>query len=107
MKSLILSALLLILSVIKTMAQEPDYKVVFLESYYTEYLNATKKDTSGNYKNLYLEKVRLPIFHKFFIQSEYASFVYEDLARPSLDIPYLKKTVKGITDRKKHQKSTS
>jgi len=80
-------------------AQEKNHNVVFMEEYYTEYI-AEAKENNGNLKDLYLEKVRLPIFNKFFMSSEYNSFVYEDLGRPSLDIPYLKKTLEGITSNK-------
>ncbi len=101
MKTLILIITTFILGLLKTYSQEPSYDVVFAISYYTQYISEIKKDTTNNYKKLFLDIVRTPIFQRFFMQSEYASFVYEDLARPSLDIPHLKKTLVGINSNKK------
>ncbi|WP_299258555.1 DUF2268 domain-containing putative Zn-dependent protease [uncultured Aquimarina sp.] len=100
MKNYSISTCIAVLMFSSVIAQEKTHKVLFMEEYYTEYITVAKKNNE-NLKDVYLEKVRFPIFNKFFMKSEYAPFVYEDLAKPSLDIPYLKKTLKGITN---HQK---
>ncbi|MDY8136976.1 DUF2268 domain-containing protein [Aquimarina sp. 2201CG5-10] len=105
MKNLVLLILALIMSFLKSMGQKPDYEVIFLDQYYSEYI-ASAKQSDEDLTDLYLKKVRTPIFHKYFLSSEYNSFVYEDLARPSLDIPYLEKTLKEIASNKKQIKKT-
>ncbi len=100
MKNLILFIVFIILSITKTIAQKPNYNVVFLEEYYNEYISLSSQ-TEQDLKTLYLDKVRTPIFQKFFMQSEYASFIYEDLARPSLNIEHLSNTIEGITTNRK------
>ncbi|WP_299433179.1 DUF2268 domain-containing putative Zn-dependent protease [uncultured Aquimarina sp.] len=105
MKNYIIYTYIAFMICLSAIAQEENHKIIFMEEYYTEYIAATKENDE-NLKELYLEKVRLPIFNKFFMSSEYNSFVYEDLARPSLDIPYLKKTLEGITSNKKQIEKT-
>ncbi|MHA7055761.1 DUF2268 domain-containing putative Zn-dependent protease [Aquimarina sp. M1] len=100
MRKYIIYAYIALTSLSSVNAQEKNHQVVFMEEYYTEYITAAKEN-SGNLKKLYLEKVRLPIFNTFFKSSEYASFVYDDLARPSLDITFLEKSLKGINSHKK------
>ncbi|MDH7447489.1 DUF2268 domain-containing putative Zn-dependent protease [Aquimarina sp. 2201CG14-23] len=100
MKNHIIYTYITLLICSSVIAQEKNHKVVFMEEYFNEYITAAKANNE-NLKDLYLEKVRTPIFNKFFMKSEYAPFVYEDLARPSLDISYLQKTLEGITSNKK------
>ncbi len=101
MKNLVSLVILIVFGILKIIAQEPNYNVVFPETYYKAYLSEVKKNEPKNYEDLYLEKVRMPMFQDLFMQSEYASFVFEDLARPSLDIPYLETSLNGIALHKK------
>ncbi len=100
MKNLIVITVYIILSIIKSFAQQPDYKVVFLDEYYTHYINQAKNN-SEDLKQLHRDQIQIPIFQKYFMQSEYASFIYQDLSNQSLNLQYLKKSIHGITSNKK------
>lgn len=100
MKNLVIYIIIVLMHILKSNAQQADFEIVFLETYYENYLSEVQQDQE-DLKEIYLEKVRLPIFQDHFIQSEYAPFMFEDLAKPSLDLTYLKTTIESIKEQKK------
>ncbi|WP_109301699.1 DUF2268 domain-containing protein [Aquimarina sp. AU474] len=105
MKNLILFTILFSLSVFKTIAQKTDYNIIFLDGYFSKYAKLAQEN-NDDLKNLYQKEVQNRVFQKFFMQSEYSSFIYLDLARPHNDIPYLKKTIAAISTHKKEIEKT-
>jgi uncharacterized protein YjaZ len=55
---------------------DPHYKIVFLDSYYTNYVAEVKKDYP-NKRNIYIEKVVEPLIAKYFSKCEYLELFKE------------------------------
>lgn len=92
--------MVILISIANVFGQNPSNKIIFLNDYYSTYVDKAE-NTTTNQEKIYKEKIQTAIINDYFLKSEYSDIVNNFLSAPIQNTIELKKAIERVNINKK------